>query len=102
MQLIDDKDPQLWRMAQKRAQFKKHLTTYIIINGFFWVIWFIGDFMQFGNEHYGSSYPWPIWPMLGWGIGLAFNYFEAYHGDKNTLADREYEKLKQEQDRKNL
>jgi hypothetical protein len=40
------------------------------------------------------NWPWPIWPMLGWGLGLAFQYFNAYGADKETLADREFEKLK--------
>jgi hypothetical protein len=26
-----------------------------------WVIWLIT----------GAGYPWPVWPMLGWGIGVA-------------------------------
>jgi hypothetical protein len=32
--------------------------------------------------------------MLAWGIGLAFQYFNAYHGDKEELADKEYERLR--------
>lgn len=95
MEILDGKDPELWKIAQKRASFKRHLTTYLIINGFFWLIWFMG------RGHYYGGLPWPVWPMLGWGIGLAFNYFDAYQGDKNTLAEREYEKMKKERENKN-
>ena len=95
MQLIDEKDPELWKIATKRAAFRQHLYTYIIINGFFWAIWFFGN-----NAHENDGWPWPVWPMLGWGIGLAFSYFDAYHGDKSTLTEHEYERLKREKEGK--
>ncbi len=93
MEIIDGKDPELWKIAQKRASFKRHLSTYIIVNCFFWLLWFFTD-----NDWHGSA-PWPVWPMLGWGIGLAFNYYDAY-GDKSTSVDKEYEKLKREREGK--
>jgi hypothetical protein len=37
---MENRDEQLWRIAKKRAGFKKHLATYIIINGFLWAVWF--------------------------------------------------------------
>lgn len=95
MEIIDGKDPELWRIAQKRAHFHHHLYTYVIINAFFWLLWY------FTNDSYdGGEMPWPVWPMLGWGIGLAFNYFDAYHGDKSAIAKREYDKLKKEKEGK--
>jgi hypothetical protein len=52
-------------------------------------------FMQ-SERH--AFFPWPIWPMLGWGIGLTSHYFAAYgHNDERKLAEREYEKLLREQ-----
>ncbi len=91
MEIISGKDPELWRIAQKRAKFKRHCFTYLVVNGFFWLIWLFSR-----HHHHYFGIPWPVWPMLGWGIGLAFNYFEAYHDPKSTLAEREYEKLKRE------
>jgi hypothetical protein len=38
--------------------------------------------------------PWPVWSMLGWGIGLLFQYLNAYGGGKKDLEEKEYEKLK--------
>src|SRR5690349_1707888 len=35
---MEEKDEKLWRIAKKRAEFKKHLYTYIIINAFLWAI----------------------------------------------------------------
>jgi len=41
--------------------FKTHLTLYLLVNLFLIGIW--------GAS--GGGYFWPIWPLLGWGIGLA-------------------------------
>ena len=92
MEIIEDKDQALWRIATKRASFRKHIYTYLIINGFFWAIWLFSD------SNRSEGWPWPVWPMLGWGIGMAFSYFDAYHGDKSTLAQQEYDKLKREKE----
>ena len=37
------KDPELWEQAQKRVGFKRHLATYIIVNLFLWILWFLTD-----------------------------------------------------------
>ena len=92
MEIIGGKDPELWRIAQKRAKFKKHAFTYLVINGFFWVLWLLKS----GGNSFGGI-PWPVWPMVGWGIGLAFSYFDAYQNPKSTLAEKEYDKLKNQQ-----
>ena len=91
----EQRDQQLWRLAEKRAKFKKHLGVYVIMNAFFWALWFFT-----GSNEYSIGVPWPIWPMLGWGIGLAFNYFDAYHTDKITSTEREYNRLKRDQEGK--
>lgn len=87
-----EKDRELWRMAKKRVGFKRHLGTYIVINAMFWFIWY------FSEGRYGEGdLPWPLWPMLGWGIGLAFDFMGAYVFSKNNAIEREYEKLKNKQ-----
>lgn len=89
----EGKDPILWEIAQKRASFKKHLMTYLVMNAFFWAIWFLsGGFSRVFNGHWGL--PWPVWPALGWGIGLAFHYMDAYVTPKSNSVEQEYEKLK--------
>jgi hypothetical protein len=88
---MENKDEKLWAIAQKRADFKKKLFTYLIVNGFLWLIWLFTNQNNSGNY---SNIPWPIWPTLGWGIGIAFQYFDAYNKAGNSLADKEYEKLK--------
>ena len=87
---MENRDEQLWRIAKKRAGFKKQLASYIIVNGFLWAVWFFtGGFTD------GSYYPWPIWCSLGWGIGLAFSYYGAYMENRADDTMREYQKLKE-------
>jgi len=100
----EGKDPELWEIAQKRAGFKKHVTTYIIINAFLWALWyFTGN--QSGNldisKWTSGNLPWPLWSTLGWGIGLAFHFAGAYLFHGSNSVDREYEKLKSRQSTKN-
>jgi hypothetical protein len=88
-----DKDPRLWDLARRRASFRRHLATYLVIIGFLWVLWFIigaGD-----NERRGV--PWPVWAMLGWGIGLFFHYLGAYGKNGTSTIEKEYEKLQNNQ-----
>lgn len=92
-QQLDPKEKQLWKIAKRRAEFRKSLYSYIIIVGFFWTLWWFTTGQKKGVT---TGWPWPVWIMLGWGIGLAFQYFKAYNGDKEDLAQQEYEKLKRE------
>lgn len=87
--LQSEKEKQLWKLARKRVSFKRHLATYIVINIMFWCIWF---FSEKNNEE--SGFPWPVFPMLGWGIGLTFNFLGAYIFNKEMAVEKEFEKLK--------
>lgn len=87
-----DKDPDLWEIAKARAAFKGHLTTYIIINIFIWIVWYMS-----GHKMGHNNIPWAIWPTIGWGIGLTFHYLGAYVFPKTFSIQNEYEKLKKQQ-----
>jgi len=84
--LHNNQEDELWLIAKRRAKFKKELITYILVNSFLWCVYLIT------NGH--SRIPWPLWVMLGWGIGLALKYVEAYHGKSWFSTEQEYEKLK--------
>jgi hypothetical protein len=55
--------------ARARAAFQRHLFNYLWVNGLLVVIWALTNF---------GGYFWPVWPMIGWGIGLASHAFAAY------------------------
>ncbi len=82
------RDPELWEIAKRRASFRSHLFTYIVINAFLWAIWLLT-----GNHDDKQDYPWPIWSTLGWGIGLFFHFLGAYVYSKENSVEREYQRL---------
>jgi hypothetical protein len=90
----EQKDPQLWAIAKRRARFKRELVTYFVINAFLWLIWLLRS-----NDNYSGGIPWPVWPTAGWGIAMVIQYFEAYKYPKENTAEKEYEKLKQQQNK---
>jgi 2TM domain len=56
----------------KKRDFRAHLLAFVLFNGFVWLIW--GVVYAFG----GPAFPWPIFPLVGWGIGLTFHAWDAY------------------------
>lgn len=84
-----EREKQLWKIAKKRVSFKKHLASYMIINIMFWCIWFFTD-----KENEDGGFPWPVFPMLGWGIGILFSFINAYVLTKEGAVEKEFEKLK--------
>lgn len=93
----EGKDPGLWQLAQKRAGFKRHLISYIIVNAFLWTLWYLSSNHQ--DQHDIANWqwqhlPWPIWSTVGWGIGLAFHFAGAYIFPETDSVEREYQKLK--------
>lgn len=87
--LIEPKDEVLWQIAKERVGFKWSLLSYIFVNLFLTGIWF------YSSRDLGHF--WPIWPILGWGIGLAFQYTKAYYGNQINSIENEYQKLKNQQ-----
>ena len=53
---------------RKKRDFGMHALIYLLVTGFLVVIWAVtsGDFF------------WPIFPIAGWGIGLAANAWDVY------------------------
>lgn len=87
-----DRNRDLWEMAQRRAGFKKHLFIYLTINPLLWVFWWFVNFMSSKTPEMDLGFPWPLFPLLGWGIGLFMHYFFVYKWNDN-LTKKEYEKL---------
>ncbi len=86
----EQRDEKLWQIARKRADFQRSLVSYCVVNALLWGIWYF----TIGRRGFYYGTPWPLWVMLGWGVGLIFQYLNAYGGSKKDLVEKEYEKLK--------
>ena len=80
------------RRVRQRMELWWHLGSYIIVNIFLVIIWAIT----------GAGYPWFIWVMIGWGIGIAFHimhYFITIHGEsrRERMVQKEMGKLQRKQ-----
>jgi hypothetical protein len=53
---------------QRKSEFRTHAVAYVLGNAFLVVIWAV----------MGSAFFWPIFPILGWGIGVAFHAWDVY------------------------
>jgi hypothetical protein len=71
-QYADYTDPDLRARARKRLDDRRglsaHALAYVLVNGFLVVIW-----MMNGTD----TFFWPVFVLLGWGIGLAFNAWDV-------------------------
>lgn len=67
--------------AARRARYLSglvwHAGTFVIINGFFWILDWIG----------GGGANWAFWITLMWGLALAFHAL-AYYVDGRGMEDR--------------
>ena len=55
------------KRIRARRDFRVHLVAYLLVNAVLWVLWVV-----VGGA---DGHPWPIWPTLGWGIGLASHWW---------------------------
>jgi len=62
------------RRIKKKSDFKAHLLAFVLVNSVIVAIWAVT----------GSGFFWPIFPMLGWGIGVVFNAWDAYRRPEPT------------------
>lgn len=63
----DRRDAAIERLKARR-DFTTHAAAYVIVNAGLVGIWALS----------GAGYFWPIWPILGWGIGLALNAWAVF------------------------
>jgi 2TM domain len=87
----EQRDEKLWQIAKRRADFQDSLIGFMVVSAICWAVWY------FTTGHFDFKFmgtPWPIWVMLGLGIGLLLKFIKAYKTDKDTLTEREYERLK--------
>jgi hypothetical protein len=56
------------KRLKAKSDFRTSLIAYVLVNSFLVVVWVLGD---------GGTF-WPIFPIAGWGLGLAFQAWNAY------------------------
>jgi hypothetical protein len=60
------------KRLKKRRDFHGHLLVYGLVNTFLVVIWAMTN---------PDGFFWPIFPMVGWGIGVVMNAWDVYVAD---------------------
>jgi len=87
---------QIERLAHKRAGAKLgwyvHAALYVVVNLFIFAI----------SQHGFGSRPWSIYPLLGWGLGLALHGISVFllgagGGFRERLVQQERDRLRRQQ-----
>jgi len=75
------------KRLKKRRDFAGHVLVYVLVNAFLVVIW-----ASTSND----DFFWPIFPIVGWGIGLVMHAWETYRGEEfsETRIQREIDRLR--------
>jgi hypothetical protein len=69
---------------KKKTEFRTHVVTYVLVNTMLVAIWALSS----------GGFFWPIFPILGWGIGLALHGWEVY-----VRQDATEDQIRREMDR---
>ena len=93
-------EKEIYEEAKKRVEEKKgffiHLAVYVCVNIFLVIIWAVTSI------HDPFRYPWFLWPLGGWGIGLLMHFLGVFVFSSKTdwerrELDKEIARLKKEQ-----
>jgi hypothetical protein len=79
------------RVGQKKGFFI-HLTVYIVINAFLVIIWAVTSSV---SKYW---FPWFVFPLAGWGVGLLFHGLNVFVFPKSG-GDWEQREIRREMDR---
>ena len=60
---------------RKKRGLQAHLIAYVTVNALLVGIWFATN---------PGGFFWPMFPLLGWGIGLVFNVWDVYSPERWT------------------
>lgn len=85
----DDLRTQARKRLEKRRDFAAHVAAYVVVNAMLVGIWAVT----------GAGYFWPIWVILGWGIGVVLNAWDVYVRKDITEADIDRELQRGQQQR---
>lgn len=57
------------KRLKKRRDFHAHVLIYLLVNAFLVIIWWMTA---------PGSFFWPVFPIVGWGIGVVMNAWDVY------------------------
>ena len=75
---------QALRSLKKKRDFRSHVVVYVLVNALLIAIWAVT----------GAGFFWPVFPLLGWGIAVAFNAWDVY--GRRPISEEE---IRREQER---
>jgi 2TM domain-containing protein len=71
---------------QKKREFWQHVMVFVTINTVFTAIWALMG---------ADGFFWPIFPMLGWGMGIFFHAWDVYsRGPSEEQIQREINRMR--------
>lgn len=81
-------EQEIYQEAKRRVEEKKgffiHFSVYILVNILLVIIWAFPS---------GGGYPWFLWPLGGWGIGILFHFLGVFvFSRKSNWERKEIEK----------
>lgn len=81
------------RSLHEKEEFRRHLLTFALVNLLLVAIWAVIGVTS------GQWFPWPIFPIFGWGIGIAIQAWNVYGRRQVTEDDvqREMQRLQDQQ-----
>ena len=88
-------EEQIYAEAKRRVEQKKgffvHLTVYVAVSFLLVLIWAFAA---------GRGFPWFLFPLGGWGIGLLFHFLGVFVFEKKSdraAIEQEADKIRKEQ-----
>ncbi len=78
-----DTDERIRTQAVERLEARRgffiHLAIYVVVNSLLFIQWAVVT--------PGAGY-WPVWTLIGWGIGLAFHGIAVFIGGREPSEER--------------
>jgi len=85
----DEKTKQAREIAWARYSFRWHLAAYIVVNVGLVGLWI----------YTGTDFPWPLFPIIFWLLGLGGHYYFAYRSiGQIKWVDKETQKIRKQLD----
>ena len=74
------------KSLRRKREFKDHVITYITVNSVLIAIWLITAVL------WDAWFPWPIFPLAGWGIGLALHAWSTFGPTSKPITEEDIER----------